>query len=265
MEYLVMECHLSYAVVMDPEGRFLKVANQNYEVGQRVGRIIPMAQPQGRTLRLGPVLATAACLCLVCVGFWQMMLLSMGTVLIQINPQIRLSVNRMERVIRAEALNADGAAVLFDYDCVGKPVEEVTWELGVRAADMGYLSGGGQVHLQVESENARWKAETERRLEQVQSHLNPDVEVVLEPDTWTPGEAPEPAPSTDPLPTDPAATLHVDRDDDDDDDEDDDDTDGDHDGHQAHSGDEDDDVDDDPDDDSDDDPDDDPEDLDDDD
>ena len=34
MKYLVMECGLSYAVVLDQEGRFLKVANLNYQIGQ---------------------------------------------------------------------------------------------------------------------------------------------------------------------------------------------------------------------------------------
>ena len=30
MKYLVVECGLSYAVVLDEEGRFLKVANLHY-------------------------------------------------------------------------------------------------------------------------------------------------------------------------------------------------------------------------------------------
>ena len=36
MKYLVMECHPAYAVVLDEKGRFLKVANLNYEPGQTV-------------------------------------------------------------------------------------------------------------------------------------------------------------------------------------------------------------------------------------
>ena len=35
MTYLVMECHPGYAVVLDQTGRFLKVANLNYQVGER--------------------------------------------------------------------------------------------------------------------------------------------------------------------------------------------------------------------------------------
>lgn len=40
MEYLVMECGLSYAVVMDAEGRFLKVPNLGYTVGQRLDEVL---------------------------------------------------------------------------------------------------------------------------------------------------------------------------------------------------------------------------------
>ena len=40
MEYLVMECGLSYAVVLDQEGRFIKVPNLGYEVGQTLDQDI---------------------------------------------------------------------------------------------------------------------------------------------------------------------------------------------------------------------------------
>ena len=40
MKYLVMECHPGYAVVLDDEGRFWKVANMGYEVGETVDDVI---------------------------------------------------------------------------------------------------------------------------------------------------------------------------------------------------------------------------------
>lgn len=40
MTYLVMECHPGYAVVLDQTGRFLKVANLNYQVGETVSFVI---------------------------------------------------------------------------------------------------------------------------------------------------------------------------------------------------------------------------------
>ena len=35
MNYLVMEVHPAYAVVLDEEGRFLKAANLRYQVGEK--------------------------------------------------------------------------------------------------------------------------------------------------------------------------------------------------------------------------------------
>ena len=48
MSYLVMECHPAYAVVLDESGRFLKVANLNYEQGQTVSSVIALKPPRSR-------------------------------------------------------------------------------------------------------------------------------------------------------------------------------------------------------------------------
>ena len=183
MEYLVMECHQSYAVVLDHQGRFKKVANLGYQVGQEVSTVVELREARAPgVIRWQPVLTAAACLCILFMGIWQTALLSMGTVLIQINPQIRLSVNRMERVISAEAVNADGAKVLFDYHAFGKTVEQVTQELSDRAADLGYLHDDGEVHLTVDSRDAKWKTATETRLESVAVREAQRVTVIIEHD-----------------------------------------------------------------------------------
>ena len=71
MKYMVMECHLSYAVVLDEEGRFLKVANRQYEVGQTVTEVIEMQMPQSAPQKkksnrwMYSMAAMAACLMLI--------------------------------------------------------------------------------------------------------------------------------------------------------------------------------------------------------
>ena len=40
MKYLVMECGLSYAVVLDQDGRILKVPNLGYTVGQTLEDVL---------------------------------------------------------------------------------------------------------------------------------------------------------------------------------------------------------------------------------
>lgn len=64
MKYLVMECGLSYAVVLDEQGRFLKAANLNYCVGQELEQVVLLksrrkAKPLQKILSLT---AVAACL-----------------------------------------------------------------------------------------------------------------------------------------------------------------------------------------------------------
>ena len=49
MRYLVMECGFSYAVVLDQQGRFLKVANLGYAVGQTVDSVIPFQEEQKKS------------------------------------------------------------------------------------------------------------------------------------------------------------------------------------------------------------------------
>ena len=48
MKYMVMECHPGYAVVLDEDRHFLKVANLRYEPGQMVTDVIEMQAPQDR-------------------------------------------------------------------------------------------------------------------------------------------------------------------------------------------------------------------------
>ena len=223
MEYLVMECHQSYAVVLDHRGRFRKVANLGYQVGQEISDVVELREPKSPgIIRWKPLLTAAACLCILLTGVWQTALLSMGTVLIQINPQIRLSVNRMERVISAEAVNADGAKVLFDYHAFGKTVEQVAQELSDRAADMGYLHDDGQVHLTVDSRDEKWKTATESRLETVAVKEAQRVTVIIEhDDDWEDDDRDEPEDFDDDF-DDPDEDLEDDLDDEPEDDRDDD-------------------------------------------
>ncbi len=54
MSYLVMECHPGYVILLDEEGRFLKAANFQYEVGQTVYEPVVMKEPpekQPNTIR----------------------------------------------------------------------------------------------------------------------------------------------------------------------------------------------------------------------
>ena len=166
MEYLVMECALSYAVVMDQDGRILKVPNLGYTVGQSLKNVVLLPERPAKAVlhkRLARWGAMAACLCLLLLGSWVWQS-PIGTVRMQINPDVQLSVNRFDRVVALEGLNADGAALIDGYHAYGKGMKAVSNELANRAMEQGYLADGGKITLTVSSEKDGWKTSAEEML-----------------------------------------------------------------------------------------------------
>ena len=167
MAYLVMECSLSYAVVLDSERRFLKVPNLGYAVGQTLNRVVLQDTPsQSRPPRKHLVrwAAMAACLCIMAIGSWSFWQSPVGTVRMQINPDVQMNVNCFDRVVGLEGLNEDGKNLIEGYRSYGKGMQTVSDELADRAVELGYLSDGGQITLTVESDRAGWKTATEELL-----------------------------------------------------------------------------------------------------
>ena len=166
MEYLVMECALSYAVVMVQDGRILKVPNLGYTVGQSLKNVVLLPERPAKAVlhkRLARWGAMAACLCLLLLGSWVWQS-PIGTVRMQINPDVQLSVNRFDRVVALEGLNADGAALIDGYHAYGKGMKAVSDELADRAMEQGYLADGGKITLTVSSEKDGWKTAAEELL-----------------------------------------------------------------------------------------------------
>ena len=166
MEYLVMECGLSYAVVMDQNGRILKVPNLGYSVGQSLKDVVLLPERPSKPMlrkRLARWSTMAACLCLVLLGSW-IWQSPIGTVRMQINPDVQMSVNHLDRVVALEGLNEDGAVLIDGYHAYGKGMETVSDELADRAMELGYLADGGQITLTVDSGKDGWKTAAEELL-----------------------------------------------------------------------------------------------------
>lgn len=160
MTYLVMECHPSYAIVLDNEGRMIKAANMGYQEGQVVGEIIARQAPKAPILfRLAP-LAAAACLCLAVLGGGAYGAYGMpyGTVEVRINPDVKMSVSYMDRVVGLEGVNEDGKKLIDQVSYKGRNSEYMTGILVERAMEMGYLTEGGTVYVAASGGSERWKA-----------------------------------------------------------------------------------------------------------
>lgn len=181
MSYLVMECGLSYAVVLDEAGRFLKAANLGYQVGQTLDHVLLLEEKKQPTLRqrMVPLVAVAACLCLMLLVSVEFFFLPVGSVRMQINPEVRMEVNRVNQVIGLEGLNQDGNHLIDGYGYRWRSVEEVSDDLADRAMEMGFLTDGGSIGLTAESDNDDWNANTVHAiLAELENHLGSKVELV---------------------------------------------------------------------------------------
>ena len=226
MRYLVLECALSFAVVLDEEGRVRRVPNLGYAVGEVREDIYLADTPIDDAVarRRGPArtvwwLAAAACLCAAIIGgtwSWQT---PRGTVHLEINPSVAIEVNRFDRVVGLAGENADGEALIEGYWSYGKEAETVVFELTDRAADAGDLAAGGAVALDVASDDEPWRAETEERLiADLSAHVGEDIMVARRADIEAAQaaadelpeevvvEVPEPEPA-DPAPVEAAPAL----------------------------------------------------------
>lgn len=206
MSYLVMETHRSYAIVLDQEGRFIKVANLGYEVGQSVGQIVEASDPKVTVLPFSkPVtnmLIAVACVLFMVIGSWPLYFQSMGTVKMEINPSVEISVNRLDYVIDLDGLNTDGKELIEDVKTFGKKVDEIANELTERAISLGFLDEGGEISLTVDGRNENWTA---KKQEQLQKQLQTQFEYrftinIVSPEAETPPESESiyeiPVPST---------------------------------------------------------------------
>lgn len=166
MKYLIMECHKAYAIVMDEKGRFLKVANLNYEAGQKVTSIVEM-EASGEYFRkillplfffqkTGRPFLFGRRLCLVFFGFWQCFFTSFGMVKMQINPSVLISTNRIGYVTQLKGENEDGKLLVDSYRFRWKKLDTVVSELADEAVVQGYLKDGGEIHLTLFSKNQDW-------------------------------------------------------------------------------------------------------------
>jgi len=163
MKYMVVECHTAYAVVLDENGRFIKVANLHYQVGQTVTDIVEMKLPETKPAKkfntkwIYSIVAAAACFLFVFIP----MLFMGGTtahasVYMTINPQVRIDVNDKDQVIHIEAINDDGKDLISNYSYKNKELEDVVEELVSLAIEKDYLHEGGKVTLSLDTEDDEW-------------------------------------------------------------------------------------------------------------
>lgn len=119
------------------------------------------AAPQRDRSRVRPpawrfaVAGAALCLALTVAGGWGWQNLAVGAVLfLDVNPSVELSLNRSDRVVRAQALNQEAQALMADMDLRGTDAQVAVNALVGAMVQGGYLTGSGNtVLISVESDD----------------------------------------------------------------------------------------------------------------
>lgn len=179
MKYIVMECHTSYAVLLDENGVFLKAANLHYEVGQTVSNPVLMQENQtskDKTQKAikNTLIAIAACLVLIfSTEYYQYATTPYSTILLSINPQIQMQLNKKGNVVEITGTNEDGKTLLNGYNAKGKSKTTVADELVEKAVEMGFLKDGGNVTFSIDTPDKDLYKKYENELK---SSVKPDNE-----------------------------------------------------------------------------------------
>lgn len=220
MNYIVMECYPSFAVLLDEDGRFHKAANLRYCVGDTVTDPVLMhdTRPRRHSVSRWAYVAgiLAACLTLV-LGLlaYQSYALPVSSIALRINPEVQMDLNRHGRVVALRGLNADGKTLLADYHSRGKDSLTVSEELIDRAIESGYLSDGGEITFSVDtSDESRFDTYAAALRQGVADHLDGRMHV-----TVTVHAGHDLPPESETLPSDDDDDDDNDGDDDDDDDD----------------------------------------------
>jgi hypothetical protein len=142
MKYIVMECHFSYAILLDEEGRFLKAANRGYQVGQSVYDPVIVGSyryrpPMARIAARGVPLVVACLLIILGITYYRYNVEAVSTIVMTINPEVKMELNRKGEVLELVGINADGMTLIADYDYEGKDKIAVADALIDRAIEQG--------------------------------------------------------------------------------------------------------------------------------
>lgn len=121
--------------------------------------------PLGLERRLRYLGAAAACICLIAGGgVYHYEYLQVASVVgIDVNPSLRISLNRRDKVLKAEALNPDGAKVLdVERELKGETLETAVNQVVDSLVKEGYLKEGQQRQAVLVSVSGKNEKQTEK-------------------------------------------------------------------------------------------------------
>lgn len=185
MKYMVMECHPGFAVVLDENGTFSKVANQNFTIGQTITEIIPMNEPLNNTSKntknwVRMAISFAACFIFIVSAILSTTTKAYASVYMSINPEVRIDVDKNDMVINVLGNNNDGNNLIQDYNYKNKNLDTVMSELVNKAINMNYIKEGSKVTVTFDANEVWVSSHSESINQNLNSQINEIVGATIE-------------------------------------------------------------------------------------
>jgi hypothetical protein len=155
MHGIVLEIKNDRCVVLKKDGTFAEIRNRNYTVGQKVS----VSKPAVRKY-----LSMAACLILLCTAALGCHAYFTPTSYIypDINPSVRLDLNRFQRVIDVVPLNADAQTLLSDVSIRNRDAAECMQAIVSACQEEHYLNETNtDVEVSVRTDNEKLETTVE--------------------------------------------------------------------------------------------------------
>jgi len=171
MKAIVVDIKDKYAVVLNRQGRFIKIRNNNL---LRVGYEVDLPQSSIAGFSLPAKAASIAAVLLLTLGLgYGAYSYSMpySYVDVDINPSIEITANMYERIINVEGLNEDGRKLLSEGSYKNMKLKDGVKSILDSAVKKGYLKtdSSNEVMLTVSGKDQGKVEEIEKKLEGVAS------------------------------------------------------------------------------------------------
>lgn len=154
------------------------------DCNEQKGRVVSMTTEKKKNAWLRPLIAAAACLCLLLGGGFGLKSYRVNhmvdaTVSLDVNPSVELQVNQKERVLNVKALNEDGRIIVGNMDLSGSSLDVAVNALIGSMLQNGYLNElANSILISVDNDDPVRGAD-------LQARLSAEVDRLLQTDSFS--------------------------------------------------------------------------------
>lgn len=154
------------------------------DCNEQKGRVVSMTTEKKKNAWLRPLIAAAACLCLLLGGGFGLKSYRVNhmvdaTVSLDVNPSVELQVNQKERVLNVNPLNEDGRIIVGDMDFTGSSLDVAVNALIGSMLQNGYLNElANSILISVDNDDPARGAD-------LQARLSAEVDRLLQTDSFS--------------------------------------------------------------------------------